>query len=191
VSTTKKFSAAIIIANIVAGLLLYLSTQAMLLHLTATNPYLTVTGVNIDKIYIGAVQPATSPNQLVITAYPNLPFYVLLLPLLLNAFLTVKVWRSSGLAKIFPVAIIVANVIVGLVLYFSSQTVLSQLAGTTNSYVRISGVSFLSFFERAVQVGSTPIPLVIFSEPNLPSYVLLVSLIVNGAFIIKLLTKKP
>jgi hypothetical protein len=188
---TKKFAAAIISANIIAVLLLYLSSQIMLLHLTATNPYLTVTGINIDKIYIGAVQPTTSATPLIISAYPNLPLYILLVPLLLNAYLTVKVWRTLGLAKKFPAAIIISNVIIGLLLYFSSQATLSQLVGTMNSYVRVSGLNFLSFFVGAVQVGSSPIPLVILSEPNLPSYVFMVSLILNAVFIIKLLSKKP
>jgi hypothetical protein len=188
---TKKFTAAIITANIIAGLFLYLSSQAMLLHLTTSNPYLTVTGVNIDKICIGAVQQNSSPTPLIISAFPNLPFYILLVPLLLNAFLTVKVWRSSGLTKKFSAAIIISNVIIGSLLYLSSQATLSQLVGTMNSYVRVSGLNFLSFFVGAVQVGSSPIPLVIVSEPNLPSYVFMVSLILNAVFIIKLLSKKP
>ena len=188
---TKKFAVAIIIANIIAVLLLYLSSQIMLLHLTASNPYLTVTGIDFDKIYVGAVQSTTSATPLIISAYPNLPFYILFVPLLLNAFLAVKVWRSSGIAKKFPSAIISSNVIIGLLLYFSSQATLSQLVATMNGYVRITGVSFLSFFVGAAQVGSSPIPLVIASQPNLPSYVLLVSLIVNAVFIIRLLSKKP
>jgi hypothetical protein len=163
----------------------------MLLHLTTSNPYLTVTGVTIDKICIGAVQQNSSPTPLIISAFPNLPFYILLVPLLLNAFLTVKVWRSSGLTKKFSAAIIISNVIIGSLLYLSSQATLSQLVGTMNSYVRVSGLNFLSFFVGAVQVGSSPIPLVIVSEPNLPSYVFMVSLILNAVFIIKLLSKKP
>jgi hypothetical protein len=188
---TKKFAAAIIAANIIAVLFLYLSSQIMLFHLTASNPYLTVTGFNIDKIYVGAVQPATSTTQLSISTYPNLPLYILLVPLLLNAFLAGKVWRSQVLAKKFPSAIIIFNVITGLLLYFSSQATLLQLVGTMNGYFRVSEVSFLSIFVGAVQVGSSPIPLVITSQANLPSYVFLVCLIVNTAFIIRLPSKKP
>jgi hypothetical protein len=187
---TKRFTAIIIIANIIMGSLLYLSSQLMLLHLTASHPYLTVTGVNIDKIYVGAVQPYSSPIPLVITAFPNLPFYILLLPLIINAYLIIKVSRSSGMKKRFPATIIIANIITGLLMYLSSQTMLSQLIGTLNNYVRVSGVNFLSFIVGAVQVGSSPIPLVILSEPNLPSYVFMLSLIVNACFIIKLLISK-
>jgi hypothetical protein len=186
---TKRFTA-IIIANIIMGLLLYLSSQVMLLHLTVSHPFLTVTGVNIDKIYVGAVQPYSSPTPLVITAFPNLPFYILLLPLIINAYLIIKVSRSSGITKRFPATIIIANIITGLLMYLSSQAMLSQLIGTMNNYVRVSGVYFLSFFVGAVQVGSSPIPLVVWSEPNLPSYVFMFSLIVNACFIIKLLSEK-
>ncbi len=168
------------------SLLLYLSSQAMLLHLTATHPYLTVTGVNVDKIYVGAVQPYSSPTPLVITAFPNLPFYILLLPLIINAYLIIKVTRSSGITKRFPATITIANIITCLLMYLSSQTMLSQLIGTINNYVRVTGVNFLSFFVGAVQVGSSPIPLVIWSESNLPSYVFMLSLIVNVCFILKL-----
>ena len=139
---TKRFTA-IIIANIIMGLLLYLSSQVMLLHLTASHPFLTVTGVNIDKIYVGAVQPYSSSTPLVITAFPNLPFYILLLPLIINAYLIIKVSRSSGITKRFPATIIIANIITGLLMYLSSQAMLSQLIGTMNNYVRVSGVNFL------------------------------------------------
>ena len=158
----------------------------MLLHLTATHPYLTVTGVNIDKIYVGAVQTYFSPTPLVITVFPNLPFYVLLLPLIINAYFIIRVSGSLVIAKKFPATIIIANIITGLLMYLSSQTMLSQLIGTLNSYVKVSGVTFLSFSVGAVQVGSSPIPLVIWSNPNLPSYVFVLSLIVNACFIIKL-----
>jgi hypothetical protein len=56
----KRFAAIIIIANFIMGLVLYISAQEMLLHLAATHPVLTLTGVNIDKIYIGAVQGSSS-----------------------------------------------------------------------------------------------------------------------------------
>jgi len=187
---TKRFTAIIIIANVIMGLLLYLSSQVMLLHLTASHPYLTVTGVNIDKIYVGAVQPYSSPTPLVITAFPNLAFYLLLLSLIISAYFIIKVSRSSGIAKRFPVTIIIANIITGLLMFLSSQTMLSQLSGTMNNYVRVLGVNFWSIYVGAVQVGSSPIPLVIWSESNLPSYVFMLSLVVNACFIIKLLSEK-
>jgi hypothetical protein len=187
---TKRFTAIIIIANIIMGSLLYLSSQLMLLHLTASHPYLTVTGVNIDKIYVGAVQLDSSLIPLVITAFPNLPFYVLLLFLIISAYFIIKVSRSSGMKKRFPATIIIANIITGLLMYLSSQAMLSQLIGTLNNYVRVGEVNFWSIYVGAVQVGSSPIPMVIWGELNLPSYVFMLSLMVNACFIIKLLSEE-
>ena len=187
---TKRFTATILIANIVMGLLLYLSSQLMFLHLTASHPYLTVTGVNIDKIYVGAIQLDSSSIPLVITAFPNLPFYVLLLFLIISAYFIIKVSRSSSMKKRFPATIIIANIITGLLTYLSSQAMLSQLIGTLNNYVRVGEVNFWSIIVGAVQVGSSPIPMVIWGELNLPSYVFMLSLMVNACFIIKLLISK-
>ena len=187
---TKGFTVIIIVANVVMGLLLYLSSQGMLLHLTATHPYLTVTGVNIDKIYIGAVQEPSSPNPLVITAFPNLPFYILLLPLIVNAFFIIRVRRSLGMAKRFPVIIIVANIIMGLLMFLSCQSMLLSLVGSQGNYARVGGVSIGSISVGAVSVGGSPIPLVIVQEPNLPSYAFILFLIVNAFFIIKLQRNK-
>jgi ABC-type arginine transport system permease subunit len=183
---TKRFTAIIIIANIIMGLLLYVSSQVLLLHLTATHPYLTVTGVDIDKIYIGAVQAPSSSIPLVITSYPNLPFYIFLLPLAANAYFIIKISRSSAKAKRLPVIIIVANIIMNLLIYYSSQSMFLSLVGSQGNYVRVGGVSFGSISVGAVSVGGSPIPLVIVGEPNLPSYVFMLFLIVNAYFIIRL-----
>jgi hypothetical protein len=189
---TRKFSAIILTANVIISSLFYLSSQLMLLHLTASHPYLTVTGVNIDKIYVGTVQPYSSPTPLVITPFHNLPFYGLLLFLIISAYSIIRVSRSSRLAKRFSATIIIANIITGLLTYLSSQAMLSQLVGTQNNYVRAGDVNFWAISVGAVQVGSSPIPLVIWSEPNLPSYVFMLTLIINAFFLTKLLrSKKP
>ncbi len=176
---TKRFAAIVIVANWVMGLLLYLSTQAMLLHLTATHPYVTLTGINIDEIFVGAVQPYSSETPLVIRAFPNLPFYFFLLALIINAILIINVIKNPGKTKRLPMAIIFANLIVGLLMYLSSQTMLSSVVGSMNNYLRVTGVNFWSFYVGAVQVGSSPIPLFIVGHPNLSSYVFLLFLIVN------------
>jgi hypothetical protein len=186
---TKRFVATVIVANFIMGLFLYLSSEALFLHLSSTHPYLTVTGVNIDTILVGAVQAPSSPTPLVITAYPNFPFYVLWLPLIVNAYFIVKVIRSSAMAKKFPVVISTANILMGLLTYLSSQTMLFELC-TTNPYSRVSGVNFWSIYVGAVQVGSSPIPLVIYGVRNLPSYAFLLSVIVNACFITILLASK-
>jgi hypothetical protein len=187
---TKRFVASIIIANFIMGLFLYLASQAMLLHLASTHPYLTLTGVNIDKIYIGAVQASSSPIPLIITAYPNFPFYVLWLPLIVNAYFIIKVSRSSTMAKRFPVFISVANIVMGLLTFLSSQTVLLSLVAIQQNYQGIGGVNFWSFSTAAVSVGGSPVPLVIIGRPNLPSYAFLLLLIVNAYFIIRLQRSK-
>ena len=117
----KRFTTIIIAANSVAGLILYLSTQAVLLHFASSNPVLTITRVNIDNIYVGAVQPASSPTPLVITANPNLPFYVLWLPLIVNAYFIVRVVKSSAVAKRFPVFVSAANILMGLLMCVCSS----------------------------------------------------------------------
>ncbi len=184
---TKRFVAIVTIANFVMGLLLYLSTQAILLHLSATHPYVTLTGVNIDKVFVGVVQPYSSATPLIISAFPNLPFYFLLLTLMVNAVLIINLIRSSGKAKRLSLVIIFANLMVGFVMYLSSQSTLSSLVGSMNNYLRVAGVNFWVFYVGAVQVGSSPIPLFIVGHPNLSSYVFLLFLMVNIFFTIVLL----
>jgi hypothetical protein len=185
---TKRFTVIIIIANFIMGLLLYLSSQAMLLHLASTHPYLTLTGVDIDKVYIGAVQVPSSPTPLIISAYPNYPFYVLLLPLIVNAYFIVKVVGSSTMPRAFPVFVSVANILMDFLMYLSSQKMLFDLCSTT--YLRASGVSFWSVGVLAVQVGSSPIPLIAYSIPNLPSYAFLIFVTANACFMIEKETKQ-
>jgi hypothetical protein len=186
----RRFTAIIVIANIMMGLLLYLSSQAMLLHLASEYPVLTLTGVNLDKIYTGAVQPASSSSPLIITAYPNLPFYFLWLPLTVNAYFIIKVIRSSATAKRLPVFVSVGNIIMCLLTYSSIQTTLLSIAAVQQNYTGIGDVSFWSFSTNAVSVGGSVVPLFVALRPNLPSYAFLLSVILNACFIIKLLSEK-
>jgi hypothetical protein len=91
----KRFTAVIIIANIIMSLLMYLSSQKMLLTLSGKNPYVTATGVNFWSIYIGAVQVGSSPIPLVITIFPNLPSYAFIFTLIVNAFFIIKLKRTK------------------------------------------------------------------------------------------------
>ena len=187
---TKRFTAIILIVNIIMGLLLYLSSQAMLLHLASNHPVLTLTEVNLDKIYIGAVQPASSSSPLIITAYPNLPFYFLWLPLMVNTYFVIKVIKSTATAKRLPVFVSVSNMIMCLLTYFSIQTTLLSLVAVQQNYTGIRDVSFWSFSTNAVSVGGSVVPLVVVGRPNLPSYAFLLSVIMYACFIIKLLTSE-
>jgi hypothetical protein len=187
---TKRLSAVIIIANIAAGLLLYLSSQAILLHLASKPPILTLTGVNIDKIFIGAVQASSSPTPLIITAYPNLPFYVLWFPLVISAYFIIKTTRNQAASKRFPIIIIVANIILNLLVYLASQAVLLPLVAVQQNYQGIGGVNFWAFSVSAVSVGGSPIPLVVYGTPNMPSYAFLLLLIINAFLTLRLARTK-
>lgn len=88
----KRFTTNIIIANIIMGLLLYLSSQLALLNLRG----FIVEGVNIFSIYTGFVEPAGSPpvppSRLPLA---NFPFYVFLVFLIVNTYFIIKLHRDK------------------------------------------------------------------------------------------------
>ena len=144
----------------------------------------------MDKIYIGAVQPASSSSPLIITAYPNLPFYFLWLPLIVNAYFIIKVIRRSATAKrtsSFRQRWQHNNVFAH-VFFHSNNAPFSRCSSA--KLHRNRGVSFWSFSTNAVSVGGSVVPLVVAVGPNLPSYAFLLSVILNACFIIKLLTSE-
>jgi uncharacterized membrane protein YhaH (DUF805 family) len=89
------------------------------------------------------------------------------------------------MTKRFATIIIIANVIMGLLLYLSSQLVLSELKDAT-----LSGFTLTSIGIAPTQVaGQVTVPIAMVM-PNYPFYVFLFFLIVNACFIIKLLISK-
>ena len=88
------------------------------------------------------------------------------------------------MTKRFTAIILIANVIMGLLLYLSSQLVLSELNGAT-----LSGYSITSIGITPTQTGPVIVPIAM-SMANFPFYVFLLFLIVNACFIIKLLISK-
>ncbi|MGD0994213.1 MAG: hypothetical protein ABR909_01660 [Candidatus Bathyarchaeia archaeon] len=88
------------------------------------------------------------------------------------------------MTKRFTAIILIANVIMGLLLYLSSQLVLSELNGAT-----LSGYSITSIGITPTQVGQVIVPIAM-SMANFPFYVFVLFLIVNACFIIKLLISK-
>ena len=88
------------------------------------------------------------------------------------------------MTKRFTAIILIANVIMGLLLYLSSQLVLSELNGAT-----LSGYSITSIGITPTQVGQVIVPIAM-SMANFPFYVFVLFLIVNACFIIKLLSEK-
>jgi hypothetical protein len=89
------------------------------------------------------------------------------------------------MTKRFTAIILVANIIMGLLLYLSSQLLLSELNGST-----LSGYSITSIGITPTQVpGQVIVPIAI-EMANFPFFAFLLFLIVNVCFIIKLLASK-
>jgi len=91
------------------------------------------------------------------------------------------------MTKRFSAIILIANIILGLLLYLSSQLVLTTLSGEAYP---VTFVVHLFSIEIAYAPSLTPVPQIAWSIPNYPFYVLLLLLIVNACFIVKLLTSK-
>jgi Zn-dependent protease with chaperone function len=90
------------------------------------------------------------------------------------------------MTKRFTAIIIIANIILGLLLYLSSQLVLSEINGAA-----LSGYSITSFNITPTQIaGQVTIPIAFAPMPNFIFYVFALFLIVNACFIIKLLLSK-
>jgi hypothetical protein len=90
---------------------------------------------------------------------------------------------STFMAKRFRAIIIIANLIMGLLLYLSSQSVLTTLS--TEAYPVIFSVGIFSI-EIGYAQSLNPVPQIVWSMPNYPFYVFLLLLTVNACFIIKL-----
>ena len=187
---TKRFTAVVIIANFIVGTLLYLSSQEMLIHLASNNPVLTLTALSIDKINIGAIQGPSSPTPLIISSFPNYPFYALLLPLIANAYFIARTIKSPDISKKLPIIISAANIVTSLLTYLSIETTLLSFVGSNGSYTGIYGVSFWSYGFSPVSVGGQIIPLWAAVTANFTSYIFLFFVVMNACFTIKLLISK-
>jgi len=88
------------------------------------------------------------------------------------------------MTKRFTAIIIIANVIMGLLLYLSSQLMLSEINGSV-----LTGYTLTTIGLAPAQTGQVIIPIAI-SMANFPFYVFILFLIVNACFIIKLLISK-
>ena len=94
------------------------------------------------------------------------------------------------MTKRFTAIILIANIIMGLLIYFSSQSVLLNLVGVQGNYTGVREVNFWSIYVGAVSVGGSPIPLVVYGIPNTPSIAFIFALMVNACLMVKLLTSK-
>ena len=77
--------------------------------------------------------------------------------------------------------VIIANVTMGLLLYLSSQLVLSVLNGETLSGFNIFSFTYTVTFPPNSTIAVAPTPV-----PNFPFYVFVAFIVVNAYFIIKL-----
>ena len=91
------------------------------------------------------------------------------------------------MTKRFTAIVIIANILMSLLLYLSSQLVLTTLS--KEAYPVTFGVNIFSI-EIAYAPSQTPVPALAWLMPNYPSYVFLLFLVVNACFIIKLLMSK-
>jgi hypothetical protein len=89
--------------------------------------------------------------------------------------------ESAVMTKRFTAIIIIANIIMGMLLYLSSQLMLSEI----NGYV-LTGYSLTQIGLAPAQTGQVIIPIAMVMA-NFPFYVFVLFLIVNACFIIKLL----
>ena len=91
------------------------------------------------------------------------------------------------MTKRFVAIILIANILMGLLLYLSSQLVLSELNGATLSGYTITSIGIIP----AQGAGQVTVPIAM-AMAYFPFYVFILFLIVNACFVIKLLvTKEP
>jgi len=88
------------------------------------------------------------------------------------------------MTKRFTAIILIANVIMGLLLYLSSQLMLSEINGSV-----LTGYSLTQIGLAPAQTGQVIIPIAM-ALANFPFYFFVLFLIVNACFIIKLLISK-
>lgn len=82
---TKTFTAIIITFNIVASFLFFLSSQLTFLFVNEREG---IANVGITNISVGTARG-------LVELYPNLPFFVLLFSLIVNAFFVIILLRSK------------------------------------------------------------------------------------------------
>ena len=93
---TKRFTAIIIIVNMIMGLFLYLSSQLLLFNLNAPpqNP-VTVAGFNIFTINLQPPQVGSGVILPLVWGIPNYPIYAFVIFLLVNACFVILLLRSK------------------------------------------------------------------------------------------------
>ena len=91
---TKRFTAVVIVANVVMGLGLFLSSLFVLFAIVGYHPPVVVIGVDVFSIQL-AFAPSSSPVPQIAWSLPNYPVYVFLVSLIVNAFFIAKLLRRK------------------------------------------------------------------------------------------------
>lgn len=94
------------------------------------------------------------------------------------------------MTKRFTAITVVANMIMGLLLYLSSQLVLFDLNAPPQNPVTVAGFNIFTINLQPPQVGSGVILPLAWGIPNYPTYAFATFLLVNACFIITLLRNK-
>ncbi|MGD0450406.1 MAG: hypothetical protein ABSA79_05030 [Candidatus Bathyarchaeia archaeon] len=94
------------------------------------------------------------------------------------------------MTKRLTTIIVVANVIMGLLLYLSSQLVLFNINSPVQNPVTVAGFNIFTIYLQPPQVGSGVILPIVWGTPNYPFYAFATFLVVNACFIIILLRNK-
>ena len=94
------------------------------------------------------------------------------------------------MTKRFTVIIVVANMIMGLFLYLSSQLLLFDLNASPQNPVTVAGFNIFTIYLQHPQVGSGIILPIVWGMPNYPIYAFAIFLLMNACFVILLLRSK-
>jgi hypothetical protein len=188
---TRRFTIIIIISNIVLSLLFFLSSEFVLIALNGK----IVQGANI---FIDSAFPYNFPDAPPTSTapLPNYPFFVLIFALIINSYFLIRLRNkvqnflyapNSGqtepchsviVTNRFTVIIIIFNVIMGLLSFFSSQYVLIRLIGLG---VGEAGILIYPAYPNTMGMLVDFLPM-----PNFMLVTLIFTLVANFYFLSKL-----
>ena len=94
---SKKFAAVIVAVNIALGIILFLSSQQLLLSLSNPAAPMRVVSVNFFSIYTAWVQVGSNPVPAIVAPIPNYPSYAFLVFVIVNVcFIAVLIRRKTS-----------------------------------------------------------------------------------------------
>ena len=188
---SKRFTAIIIVFNAIMGLLMFLSSEVILIAFEGK--IIQGAGIFIDSAfpYHSFNAPPTAATPL-----PNYPFFVLIFALIVNSYFLIRLRSkeqrflyapnseqtepcpSAMVSNRFTVIIIIFNVIMGLLSFLSSQYVLTRLIGLG---VGEAGVWIYPSYPNTMGLLVDFYPM-----PNFMLYILIFTLVANFYFLSRL-----